>query len=149
MIHTLRKLFDRDLHKLKEEIELYQNEDRIWYIEKNIANSGGNLCLHLVGNLKTYIGLHIGNFAYTRQRDLEFSLKNVPRTELIQHIQETIEIVDKSLSQLDESRLKEDFPIEVFSGKTTTIEYMLTHLATHLSYHLGQVNYHRRLLDSE
>ena len=149
MIETLRKLFDRDLQQLKKEIELYKNENRIWYTEKNIANSAGNLCLHLVGNLKTYIGLHIGNFDYIRQRDLEFSLKNIPKDQLLKQVDETIEIVDNSLANFNENRLKEDFPIEVFSGQTTSIEYMLTHLATHLAYHLGQVNYHRRLLDTE
>lgn len=146
MIETLQKLFDRDLNQLKSEIELYKNENNIWIIDQNIANSAGNLCLHLVGNLKTYIGLHIGNIPYVRQRDLEFSLKNVPRNELLLQVQETIEAVNIALGRLEESRLQEDFPIVVFNAKTS-IEYMLVHLATHLSYHLGQVNYHRRLLD--
>ena len=146
MIETLQKLFDRDLNKLKTEIELYKNENNIWIVDQNITNSAGNLCLHLVGNLKTYIGLHIGNIPYVRQRDLEFSLKNIPKIELIQQVEETIDAVNIALGRLEESKLQEDFPIVVFTEKTS-IEYMLIHLATHLSYHLGQVNYHRRLLD--
>ena len=50
-IETLKILFNRDLNKLKQEIELYQNENNLWEIEKGISNSAGNLCLHLIGNL--------------------------------------------------------------------------------------------------
>ena len=47
---TLIELFERDLNRLKNEISTYKNEDRLWIIEKSINNSGGNLCLHLLGN---------------------------------------------------------------------------------------------------
>ncbi|WP_245221914.1 hypothetical protein [Pedobacter kyungheensis] len=80
---TLKKLFNRDLHKLKAEIELYQNEANLWIIDQDIANSAGNLCLHLIGNLNTYIGATLGGSGYIRNRELEFTLKNVPRGELI------------------------------------------------------------------
>ena len=60
LIETLELLFTRDLNKLRTEIELYKNEANIWKTERSIANSAGNLCLHLVGNLNTYIGKEIG-----------------------------------------------------------------------------------------
>jgi Protein of unknown function (DUF1572) len=148
MIETLKKLFGRDLSKLKSEIELYQDERKIWYIEKSINNSAGNLCLHLVGNLNTYIGAEIGKTGYIRHRDLEFSLKNIPRVELISNVEETIKVVDNSLDKLKAEDLEMEYPVLVFDKKTTT-EYFLVHLATHLGYHLGQINYHRRLLDLE
>lgn len=44
--------------------------------------------------------------------------------------------------------LQQEYPILVFESKTST-EFFLIHLSTHLAYHLGQINYHRRLLDSE
>jgi len=56
-------------------------------------------------------------------------------------------LVNNTLDNLDPSRLAEDFPMVVFKEKTS-VEYMLIHLATHLAYHLGQLNYHRRLLDN-
>ena len=93
LVETLKILFKRDLNKLKREIQLYQDESKLWHFEKGISNSAGNLCLHLIGNLNTYIGLEIGKTNYVRQRELEFSLKNVPRSELIQNIEETIIIV--------------------------------------------------------
>jgi uncharacterized damage-inducible protein DinB len=147
MIQVLQSLFNRDLEKLKIEISLYVNEEKIWDIDKDIANSAGNLCLHLVGNLNTFIGVQLGDSDYIRNRDLEFSAKGIARTELLKMVDGTIAVINKTLENLDENELDEDFPIVVFKEKTT-IEYMLIHLATHLGYHLGQVNYHRRLLDN-
>ena len=146
LIETLKSLFDRDLKKLRTEIALYTREENIWKIEHDIKNSAGNLCLHLVGNLNAFVGKTIGKIDYVRNRDLEFSLKNVPRKELLEKIDKTIQVVDQTFNQLDEKTLQEEFEIQVFEKKTT-VEYMLIHLCTHLSYHLGQINYHRRLLD--
>ena len=147
LIESLKILFNRDLNKLKTEIQSYQNESDIWEIQKGIANSAGNLCLHLVGNLNTYIGAEFGKTGYIRNRALEFSLKDIPRAELIQKIEETIVVVNNALNIISEEELKMEFPLLVFENKTST-EFMLIHLTTHLAYHLGQINYHRRLLDN-
>jgi uncharacterized damage-inducible protein DinB len=145
MIQTLQLLFERDLVRLKTEIEAYKDEENIWRVERNISNSAGNLCLHLIGNLNTYIGNVIGENKYVRNREQEFSLKEVPKSELLQKIEETAAIVRNSLNKLTEEGLQDEYPILVFESKTT-IEYLLVHLSTHLAYHLGQINYHRRLL---
>ncbi|MFV7235741.1 MULTISPECIES: DUF1572 family protein [Flavobacterium] len=147
LIETLKSLFNRDLKQLKAEMELYQNESQIWHIQKGIANSAGNLCLHLVGNLNTYIGAEFGKTGYIRNRALEFSQKDIPRAELINKIEATIVVVNNALNNVSEEELKMEFPLLVFETKTST-EFMLIHLTTHLAYHLGQINYHRRLLDS-
>lgn len=146
LTQTLKILFQRDLKKLKQEIESYRDEKKIWITDKNILNSAGNLCLHLVGNLNTYIGAEFGKTGYIRNRELEFSQKDLPKIELVKKIDETISVVEKSLDNIKDEQLNEEYPILVFAEKTTT-EYFLVHLATHLAYHLGQVNYHRRLLD--
>ena len=143
---TLKSLFSRDLKNLRQEIELYQSEKALWVTDKSINNSGGNLCLHLVGNLNAYIGDTLGKSGYVRHRDLEFSLKDVPRSELLNQIDDTIRTVEGVLENLRDEDLQLEFPILVLEQRTST-EYFLVHLATHLSYHLGQVNYHRRLLD--
>ena len=147
LIDTLKIIFTRDLLKLKAEIELYKDEKNIWIIDKNIPNSGGNLCLHLIGNLNTYIGREIGKTSYVRNRDLEFSRKDVVRTELINKIDDTVIVVQDALSQMRQEELDKEYPLLVFDKKTST-EYFLVHLIAHLSYHLGQINYHRRLLDN-
>lgn len=148
LLETLKSLFNRDLNRLKKEIESYTSEEKIWIIDKQIANSSGNLCLHIAGNLNTYIGKELGGINYIRNRDQEFSLKYIPRTELVKKITGLMSIIDQVLSKLDESELSKEYPLFVLDTRTST-EYMLVHLATHLAYHLGQVNYHRRLLDSE
>jgi hypothetical protein len=145
ILQTLKTIFKRDLNRLKQEIELYQNESQIWVIQKGITNSAGNICLHLVGNLNTYIGNTYGNTSYVRNRELEFSLKDIPSTELIRKIEETMLMVDYALDNLSEKELIMEFPLLVFETKTST-EFMLIHLTTHLTFHLGQINYHRRLL---
>ncbi|MCV2487347.1 DinB family protein [Flavobacterium sp. SH_e] len=145
-IQTLKILFNRDLDKLKFEIESYEFEKQIWAIDKNISNSAGNLCLHLIGNLNTYIGAEIGKTGYVRNRPLEFSLKDIPKSELIQKIEDTISVVNNALDNLTETDLDEIYPQIVFEKEMTT-GFFLIHLSTHLAYHLGQINYHRRLLD--
>ena len=146
LTQNLTVIITRDLQKLKSELELYQDEANIWKVDKNIANTAGNLCLHLVGNLNTYIGATLGNTGYVRNRDAEFSLKNVSRKELTKKIEATIAMINTVLPAVDEKTLKDEYPMLVLKEKTST-EYFLVHLAVHLGYHLGQVNYHRRLLD--
>jgi uncharacterized damage-inducible protein DinB len=103
--------------------------------------------LHLIGNLNTYIGAVLGKTGYIRDRPLEFSLKNIPRKELIEKVEATIKVVDEALNKLSEDDLAKEFPMLVFDEMTSTA-YLLVHLTTHLTYHLGQINYHRRLLDN-
>jgi uncharacterized damage-inducible protein DinB len=147
-MHTsnLVTLICRDLSKLKLEIESYPNEKQIWKINKQISNSAGNLCLHLIGNLNAYIGVTLGNTGFVRDRDSEFALKDVPRLELVKRIEQTIQMIKQVLPTLKPEQLEKEYPLLVLKEKTTT-EYFLIHLAMHLSYHLGQVNYHRRLVD--
>jgi uncharacterized damage-inducible protein DinB len=147
LVQSLQQIINRDLIKLRQEISSYKEEEKIWHVEKNIANSAGNLCLHLIGNLNTYIGAQYGQTGYVRNRELEFSQKNVSRNELIKRIDDTIRVMNLSLANITDETLKQEYPIQVFSEKMTT-EYFLVHLATHLTYHLGQINYHRRILDT-
>ncbi|MCT3817717.1 DinB superfamily protein [Elizabethkingia anophelis] len=146
MIETLQILFKRDLLKLKTEIESYQSEENIWKISQHISNSAGNLCLHLIGNLNHFIGAITGKTGYIRNRESEFSLKDVLRTQLTEMIDNTILVIENTLNNLDEDDLKKEYPLVVFEDKMST-EFFFTHLTAHLSYHLGQINYHRRLLE--
>jgi uncharacterized damage-inducible protein DinB len=147
LLQTLQTLFARDIDKLYKEIGSYHDENKLWVIDKNILNSGGNLCLHLVGNLNTYIGAILGNSGYVRDRDLEFSQKNIPKAELLKKIADTKTVVETTLGKMSATQLDEEYPSKVFDYNMTT-EYFLVHLAMHLDYHLGQINYHRRLLDA-
>lgn len=144
---TLETIFHRDLDALKQEIEAYQNEDRLWMVTKDISNSAGNLCLHIIGNLNHFIGAILGHTGYVRQRELEFTRTHVPKIEMITNIEATKAIVTKVLADLTTTDLEREYELKVFNKPMST-GYFLVHLSTHLAYHLGQINYHRRLLDS-
>jgi hypothetical protein len=146
LVDTLKILFDRDLQKLQEEIAAYQNEPALWHLAPGIRNSAGNLCLHLLGNLNTYIGAELGHTGYIRDRDREFSAQGIPRAELLAGIAATRLVVEAALTPLPDAQLATPYPVVVWEAPTS-VGYLLLHLTTHLAYHLGQINYHRRLLD--
>lgn len=147
-LSSLRPLFRRDIHKLYREVEAYTKEEDLWIVGEKIRNSAGNLTLHLIGNLNHYIGFHLGHTDFQRDRDFEFHGKNIPRERLLEQIEDTQNMVDQTLKSLSAEQLEQDFPIEVFNKNMTT-EFFLIHLFGHLSYHLGQINYHRRLLTTD
>lgn len=146
LIKEIQTVLLRDLQKLRQEIAAYSNEAAVWRTDKNIKNSAGNLCLHLCGNLRHFIGAVLGKTGYVRNREAEFSSKDIPAEELIRQIDETINAVSQTLDKTDDQQLANEYPLVVFDAKMTT-GYFLVHLSSHLGYHLGQINYHRRLLD--
>lgn len=144
---TLSKLYDREILRLRDEVLAYRDESNLWRIDGAVSNSAGNLCLHLIGNLNAYIGAELGESGYVRDRDKEFSDKNVAREDLLRMIEETRVVVGNVLIDIRPEIFWDEYPLIVFESKMTT-GYFLVHLATHLSYHLGQISYHRRLLDA-
>ena len=145
MQQSLLQLFQRDIITLYKEIELYQDESKMWKILEGTHNSGGNLVLHLVGNLNTYFGKNLGNTGYVRNREAEFTDKNIPKERLLKLIEEVNQMVIEVLSTLTDEEMKTIYPENVLGYEMTT-EYFLIHLHGHLTYHTGQINYHRRVL---
>ncbi len=145
VLENLTELFERDLLKVRDEIAFFDNEGDLWAVRGGISNPAGNLALHLVGNLNHFIGATLGNSGYIRQRDEEFASKNVAKADILSMLDETIAVVRNTLGDLSDADLAKDFPLEKH-GKTVSNLHMLFHLLTHLNYHLGQINYHRRLL---
>ncbi len=143
---SLKEIYERELGKVAVEIGLYTDEKMLWAVDKDIANPGGNLCLHLVGNLNHFVGAVLGNIGYVRERDAEFTTKNIPQKELQRMVGLTESIVSNVFCNLEDSDLAKQYPVD-FLGQTRSTGFVLIHLAGHLSYHLGQINYHRRLLD--
>ena len=147
MTESLNQLYQRDLDKLTQEINLYENEADLWKLSGDINNTAGNLALHLVGNLQHFIGAIMGDTAYVRDRENEFNAKNTPREEILSEIETTKKVIDQVLPTLTEEMLasatSDKIPFDV------TNEQFLLHLYGHLGYHLGQINYHRRLIGRE
>lgn len=143
---NLSLLFERDIRRLQTEINAYRYENSIWKISGSISNSGGNLCLHLLGNLQHYIGAVLGKTGYKRNRPEEFTLKNIPLSEINVSIEQTISAVKLTIHSLADESMGDAYPEKVFDHPMTT-EYFLLHLLAHLNYHLGQINYHRRNME--
>ena len=106
----LTEIFETELNKLKQEINLYKDEKNLWVVKGEITNSAGNLCLHLLGNVSHFIGHLVGGTGYERDRQEEFSDKDVPREELNDRIDALIEVVKKSLPKLNDSDMNKTFP---------------------------------------
>lgn len=142
---SLLEIFERDLNKLKDEIRLYKDEKSLWIVKNEISNTAGNLCLHLIGNLNHFIGTTLGHTGFMRNREYEFAAKNIPLKDLINDIDKTTEVVVHTLEKLSSEDFEKDYPLEKH-GKIVKTNFMLLHLLTHFNYHLGQINYHRRLI---
>lgn len=145
-MNSYKQLYINFLDTLKEEISLYKDEENLWKLSGKISNTPGNLCLHICGNLNHFFGSVIGNTGYIRERDLEFSKKNVKREELLKGIDETKSMMEKIFNSLNLEDVNKIYPIDKF-GKNVTYGFIFSRLVSHLSYHIGQINYHRRILD--
>jgi uncharacterized damage-inducible protein DinB len=142
---NIADLYERDLNKLIEEINLFKKEKDVWKIKGDVKNSAGNLTLHLLGNLNHFIGRTLAHTDYIRKREDEFSLKDVPREQLIEQINSLKEVIKDTLQKLSDEEMKKQFPLKIGEQEFTT-ETLLIFLLAHLNYHLGQVNYLRRML---
>lgn len=147
MITTIvNDLCQIELKKLEQEIEAVP-DDALWKTMDGVNNSCGNLCLHLCGNLQHYLGAILGKSGYVRNRDAEFSSKNISKENLLEEINQTKEAVAKALSSLTQDDLQKIYP-QNFLGKDVTVEYYIIYSFTHFGYHVGQINYLRRLINT-
>jgi uncharacterized damage-inducible protein DinB len=144
-IENLIYLLQRELDRLSQEITLFSNEENLWKTKDGVSNSAGNLCLHLIGNLNQYIGADMGNSGYVRDREAEFSSKDISREILLAKISETKTIVGKVLSALQSDDLNKDSKKHMLP-EGSSVEMFLLHLLGHINYHLGQINYLRRII---
>jgi uncharacterized damage-inducible protein DinB len=140
----LHAILLRDLRSLRREVEAYPDDDAVWALAPGIANSCGTLVLHLAGNLRLYAGHVIGGIAYERDRPREFAARGLSRAELLRELDAAMDAVDRALPKTTETVLASEFPLPIGAVRVNTQEFLL-HCAAHLAYHLGQVDYHRRI----
>jgi hypothetical protein len=137
----LTALFERDLNRVVKEVLAFPSDEDLWRTASGVTNSAGNLALHLEGNLREYVGRQIGGIPYTRQRPLEFSTTGLTRAEVAARIDAVRELIGPALAI---APWDEIFPENVLGMPLTTRHFVL-HLMGHLNYHLGQINYLRRI----
>ena len=145
LIRAVGSILDRDLSALRREVEAYTDEAELWGPVPGTTNPAGTLVLHLAGNLQHFFGACLGRTGYLRNREAEFSRRDVPRAELLREIEAARSAVKAGLAKVSSSDLAAEFPEAVANTRLTTGEY-LVHLVAHFAYHLGQVDYHRRVL---
>lgn len=143
--HSIRTVVIRDLRMLAKELDAYGDEKLIWALPPGLKNSGGTIALHLIGNTRHFIGTVLGKSDYVRNRVHEFSGQPVPLATLKKEIETAISDIERTLQQCAEIDLESIYPVEV-GGHRLTVGLFLTHLAVHFGYHLGQLDYHRRIV---
>ncbi len=141
-------VYIRDLKTLRREIEAYPNEQDIWRLPPGIANSAGTLALHLAGSLRYLIGAVLGGSGYVRDRNAEFSRRDVPRAEILAGIDAAIADLEKARPKITDAVLAKEFPVTLAGCRTVAGE-LLTHVVAHAGYHVGQVDYHRRIVTGQ
>lgn len=139
------ELFGKYIDQLEKEIALYPDETSLWKIAPGILNAGGNLALHLIGNLNYFIGARFGDTGYIRDRDREFSDKDVPRAKILDDLAALKKIIGAVFSRKTQPDFEALFGPNPFGPEHDTLYVMISILA-HMNYHIGQINYHRRLL---
>lgn len=141
----LAALYRRDLTRLRQEVAAFDDESLLWQTLPGVSNSAGNLTLHLEGNLREFIGRLIGGLPYQRQRDLEFSSTGVPQAELLARIDALGESIPAVIAALTEEQLDAEYRDHPPTPGMSTRQLVI-HLQGHLNYHLGQVDYLRRIV---
>lgn len=144
----IKAILMRDLRCLKRQLEAYADEDDIWKTPPGTTNSAGTLALHLVGNIRHFIGAQLGHSTYKRDRDAEFQSRNVSREQMLKDIDMAIIGVEHTLPTVTEEVFAQPYGLKIGDATVTTGDFMV-HLAAHLAYHLGQIDYHRRIVTGE
>ncbi|MBM3784206.1 MAG: DinB superfamily protein [Acidobacteria bacterium] len=141
-MNELSELFARDLTRLIQEIEAFGDSPALWQVASGITNSAGNLALHLDGNLREFVGRQIGGVAFARQRDREFSDSGV---DLLPRLRELRQLIPPIVAGADPALMHP----HALNGRGFTNGQFLMHLYGHFSYHLGQIDYARRMLTGQ
>lgn len=143
----LISIFQKDLEKLRQEVSLYSKDELLWQVKGIATKSAGNICLQVTGGLQHFIGAVLGDSGYVRNKDSELRVKNVPRDKLLDDIEATKAAVTDALEQLSKNDLQKNYPLPVFDDAITT-EYYLIYLLADLNLCIGQISYHRQLLET-
>ncbi|MFN8287698.1 MAG: DUF1572 family protein [Chitinophagales bacterium] len=142
----LAAFYERDMNKLIAEIEAFKKEEDLWKVSGSIKNSSGNLALHLIGGMNFLIGTTLAGTGYVRNRDLEFTATGITRRELIEQLNALKTLIVQTLNAMPAEQLNRPYP-RFFDKENATVSYVLTQLLLHLNYHIGQINYLRRMMD--
>lgn len=148
-LRWIERILVRDLETVKREIAAFPDDASVWVTPAGITNAAGTLALHLAGNIRHFIGARLGGSGYRRDREREFAARGVSRADLLAELDEAIAAVNRALDGSRPIDISAEFP-EVVGGKfrVATGDWLI-HLTTHLTFHLGQIGYLRRIVTSD
>jgi hypothetical protein len=145
---SIETVITRELRAMRREVEAYPDEASLWRVVPGTPNTGGTLALHVAGNIQHFFGAILDRDGYVRNRDAEFSRRDVPRAELLRGLDAAIASAQRTLRELTDADLAGAYP-EPIAKRTVATHVFIVHLATHLAYHLGQMDYHRRAVTGD
>jgi len=145
---TVAAALGRELRAFRRSVEAYPDDAALWARPAGVPNSGGNLAMHVAGNLQFFVGATLGGTGYLRDREGEFAAREMPRAEVLARLEAAELAVERSLDTLDPARLAQQYPLPM-KERTLSVETALLHLVTHTAYHLGQLDYHRRIVTGD
>src|SRR4029453_591818 len=99
MTDDLSRLLVRELETFAREGELFPDGESLFKALPGGANAGGNLGLHVCGNLQHFVGAVLGNTGYVRNRDAEFAARSGRREDLARELRETAAGVSGALGR--------------------------------------------------
>jgi uncharacterized damage-inducible protein DinB len=118
------------------------SENELWKRPVEPGNSIGHLILHLTGNLNHFVGAHLGNTGYVRDREREFTETALPKKEVvIAELDKAVALFRRVVASLTPEQLAAPFPDARF-GLTLNA---LLHWVTHFALHRGQMSYIARM----
>jgi Protein of unknown function (DUF664) len=140
-------LYRRDLARLVRQLDAFP-DGLLWQVTPGVTNSAGNLMLHLDGNLRDFVGRVLGGVAYERDRPREFAATNVPRSEIATALTGLVTLVPNVIERVEPVAWDATYPLNVLGEPMSTRQFVV-HLYGHLNYHLGQIDYLRRVLTGD
>ncbi|MGL4612051.1 MAG: DinB family protein [Trueperaceae bacterium] len=145
LLEDLKILYLREVATLERELDLYPDDKSVWKELPGLPNPGGTLFLHLAGSLQHFFGATLGKSEYVRDRAAEFSKRDVPRSEIKGELSRARQGVQAGFANLTEESLGQVFPVQYADAEVST-QLTLLQFSSHLAYHLGQIDYHRRVV---
>jgi hypothetical protein len=145
---TLQLLLTRELKAVRRTLAAYPDDAAIWRAVPGLPNSAGTLALHVAGNIQHFFGAVLGRDGYLRDRDAEFARRDLPRADLLVGIDAAIASVESTLSRLDANVFDGPYPEPIAKRRVRMADFTI-HLVSHLAYHLGQMDYHRRMVTGD
>ena len=144
----LHAVMVRDLRALAREVSAYPSDASLWQEMPGITNTGGTLALHLAGNVRHFFGAVLGASGWVRDRDREFNARGIARGDVVREIEIAIAAADRVMPTLSAATMAAPFPIPIMGVQLPTARFLM-HLCSHFAYHLGQIDYHRRVVAPE